>query len=322
MPRAPERFVDWTRGYIYLDRNKRLPAALQLQYHSRSDAHSKQLCEFVVDDLLETCELIREHAAKGRLVYGINYPHAWPNGKRKTLDLAIGLTTADVGPPSGRIHKVRRSGIRRVLISLEAKTTATEHHKSEPRAYSELNDAHTIVHQGSRDTIATGINVINIATTFVSPLRQRPDQPIKITHHNQPAAAASMVEHLRKLPRRRGIDDVGLDAYTSVVIDMNNQGHVELWTAEPAPQPGGPDHYDTFLADICRAYAERYGDLDGLPEEGGLSVEESLRALGTRYPGLLTRAGEAVVQESSDGAAELHAILQTLDSVEPRDVSE
>jgi len=38
---ALDTFVDWLRTYSYVDRNKRLPPGLQLQYHSRSDAHSK-----------------------------------------------------------------------------------------------------------------------------------------------------------------------------------------------------------------------------------------------------------------------------------------
>ncbi len=232
MPRAPERLVDRTRQYVFVDRNQRLPPRLKLQYHSRSDAHSKQ-----VEDLVDTCDLIREHAATGRLVYGVNYPHTWPNGKRKTLDLAIGLANEELGPPSNRMHAVRRGGIRRVLVSLEAKTTATEHHKSEPRAYSELNDAHTIVHQGSRDTIATRLNVINIAATFVSPLRQRRGRPLEITQHNQPSTAASMVEHLRKLPRRRTMDEVGLDALEPP--DPTDDGTPEGWPQEGPPGPPG-----------------------------------------------------------------------------------
>jgi hypothetical protein len=316
---APQRFVDWLRGHTFVDRRGKLPAGLRLQYHSRSVAHSKKLCELILEDLVDTCLPIRQHAAAGRVVYGIDYTYTWPNGKSKKLDLAIGTPTGPVSVPfgTGMARIIGKNAIARLLIACEAKTTATEHHKSQPRIYSELNDAHTIVHQGDRWAIAAGIEMVNIATTFISPLRQRPDRPVVVTTHTQPAAAANIVEHLRKLPRRDRVDTVGLDALCTFVVELDNQGRVAPWTAPPAPQPGDLDHYDTFLHDICQAYERWFSDVDHLPEPGGLSIEEALRALGAQYPGLLSKAGELVANESRPGAAELQAILQDLDTAKP-----
>ncbi len=236
----------------------------------------------------------------------------------------MGTAAIDRGSfiPEGmrRVHRKHEMG--RLLIACEAKTTATEHQKSQPRIYSELNDAHTIVHEGDRWAIAAGIELLNIADTFVSPLRQRPGQPIEITRHNQPAAAANMVAHLRGLPRRLTLDANGLEAMSTIVVDMNNQGSVELWTTSPAPQPGDPDYYDSFLTDLCEAYVERFWDLDNLPEQQGLTVEDSLRTLGRRYPGLLTRAGEAMRESDESGADELLSVLQSLDTQRPPPVDE
>lgn len=57
MPLAPARFVDYLR---------------QHGYHPRSNAHGKALCDFVLEDLLEACPRIQEHAAGNVLVYDLN----------------------------------------------------------------------------------------------------------------------------------------------------------------------------------------------------------------------------------------------------------
>src|SRR5437868_5244626 len=85
--------------------------------------------------------------------------------KKKALDLVIGIPAVALRPPSdGRIHRLTGHGsataLARLLVTCEEKSTMTEHGKSQPRIYSELNDAHTIVHQGSRHTIATGLTMV------------------------------------------------------------------------------------------------------------------------------------------------------------------
>jgi hypothetical protein len=68
-----------------------------------------------------------------------------------------------------------------------------------------------------------------------------------------------MVAHLRGLPIRDSVDAVGFDADTTVVVDCNNQDRATLWGDPPSPQPGDRDHYDTFIARLTAAYAERFG---------------------------------------------------------------
>ena len=324
--KALAEFTAWVAGRTHEDRAGRLPPGLRISLHSRSDAHSVKLSELIVQDLLDSCAVLREQAARGEIAYGINYGFGWPNGKRKTLDLAIGIPLIQRDPPAGaRIHRLRSKGrqgvetppeeqFARLLIACEAKAVLTEHSKSQPRVFDELNGSHAIVHGGSRDSIAAGITLINIAQSFVSPLRQRPDRPVEISEHHQPDDAANMVAHLRGLPIRRSINEVGFDAYCSFVMDVDNQGHVALWTDAPAPQTGDRDHYDTFLRDICLAYSERFNDLGHLPEPGGMSFEEALVALARQYPGLLERAGELVVVHDLPGAKELRAILRAIET--------
>jgi hypothetical protein len=315
---APERLVQWLSTYQFVDRRHRLPPGMVLQYHPRSDEHSKALAEFIVEDLLDTCEPLRVQAAAGEIAYGVNVRFLWPNGKEKTLDLAIGIPVNPQAPPEGtRIHRVRSGRsvypFSRLFLACEEKSTMTEHGKSQPRIYSELNDAHTIVHQGSRDTIAAGLSMVNIATTFISPTRQRPDQIAFVSVHRQPGVTANMVAHLRRLPLRASLEQVGFEAYSTFVVDADHQGQVRSHTEPPAPQPGDLDHYEAFLTRICYFYQQRFSDLATLPPESGLSVEEAFHQLGRRYPSLLKDAAQLAEQAGLDGATDLRAILEQLE---------
>lgn len=71
-------------------------------------------------DLLAACPALLDHAIADRIVYGINARHTFPNGKRKTLDLAIGTALAVNDTP--RFGDAIHAGdIARVLIACEAK---------------------------------------------------------------------------------------------------------------------------------------------------------------------------------------------------------
>jgi hypothetical protein len=250
---APRKFVRWLGKNEHRDRNY----GYVYRYHPRSDAHSIALCRFILEDLLTHCASLREQALASRIVYGINYVHRWPqSGKTKTLDLAVGTGIPDTSLVSP-VRGVYRGVIDRVLISCESKTVMTEHAKSQPRIYDELSSSHEIVHQGDREVIAAGISVVNIAKTFVSPLRQRGVE-LHVSQHKQPRAAERMVAHLRGLPVRSAIDGVGFDAYATIVVVCDNQGPPRLWTKPPAPQRTDRDEYHAFLDAISRAYAERF----------------------------------------------------------------
>lgn len=70
-----------------------------------------------------------------------------------------------------------------------------------------------------------------------------------------------MVEHLRGLPIRDEVGQVGFDAYCTIVVDNDNQSEVTLWKGSPAPQPGEPDSYGVFIDRIARIYTERFSEV-------------------------------------------------------------
>lgn len=254
---APANYVEWMTNNQHVD--KRFGHVYR--YHSRSDSHSKALCLFILQDLVAACPTLSEHAAGGRIVCGINLKYTWPNSnKEKTIDLGLGppaVAQVDLLPNQSIGH----GRIKRVLLSCEAKTCMTEHGKSQPRIFDELSSSHAIVHAGDFKCIAAGITVVNIAKKFVSPLRQSADTALHWTVHKQPEAAGKMVQHLRGLPIRSSVNENGFDAYATIVIDCDNRSPATLWTDTPAPQPGDPDHYDTFITRIAAAYTQRFSKL-------------------------------------------------------------
>ncbi len=256
-------------------KDKKLPHVYR--YHSRSDIHSVMLCEFVMRDLLRNCASLREQALRGETAYGINVKHKWETtGKVKALDLAVGPPTESaVTLPSIALSQIRRvknkkrksgtvleiqNALSRLLIACEAKAVMTEHGKSQPRLFDELSSSHEIVHQGDQETIAAGIVMVNIASSFVSPLRQRDPKTLHFSRHHQPMVTTRMIQHLRGLRIRDNIGEVGFDAFCTFVVDCDNQTGCTLFTDSPAPQPGDPDHYDTFIGRITQFYGERFGD--------------------------------------------------------------
>jgi len=229
-------------------------------YLPRSDSHSIALCRFIVQDLVLRSEVIREKAKQGRIAFGLNVRHTFPNGKTKTLDLAVGVPEP-VGLPLTPHGISQAEAFSRVLISCEEKTCMTEHGKSQPRLFDELSSSHEIVHQGDQQCIAAGVAIINIAPSFVSPLRQRTGLDLVTTRHNQPAVTGSMIRHLRGLPIRNDVGQVGFDAFMQGVVNCTNQNGATLHTELPAPQPGDPDHYDTFVNRIALAFEQRFASL-------------------------------------------------------------
>jgi hypothetical protein len=249
------RFASWMATHRHPDKT----FDLVYLYHSRSDRHSIQLCRFVVADIVAASSLLTERAKAGEVAYGINIRYEAPSGKKKNLDFAIGKPKSRPSKsaflPSEPIACVK--DLSAFEITCEAKSTMTEHSKSKPRIFDELSSSHEIIHQGDPKLIATGIAVVNIAPTFISPLRQKSNIPY-ISKHRQPKAAADVVGHLRGLKIRDSISDVGFDAFCSIVIDCDNVACAKLWTSQPAPQPGDLDHYNTFVDRIARFYEARF----------------------------------------------------------------
>ena len=246
---APERFVEWMTAHEHIDRKNELT----YHYHPRSDAHSVALSRFIAADLVRMTPALGDALQAGRIVCGINVPFAGKDGRLKTLDLAFGEDFPALPATIDLDALATAKSLSRVILSCEAKSVMTEHSKSQPRVYDELSSSHEIIHQADPKALAAGVVVVNIAAEFVSPTRQSRGQPVSVTQHKQPHATARMISHLRGLPIRSAARTVGFDAFAIIVVECDNVGPAGLWTEFPAPQPGDPDHYMSFVSRLSLA---------------------------------------------------------------------
>ncbi|MDA8071088.1 MAG: hypothetical protein M0Z82_05660 [Actinomycetota bacterium] len=263
------------------------PSEQMLQYHSRSDHHSKLCCWAIAFDLLKTSSLLRRHVTDAKVCIGVNHTMVdFKTSRKKDLDLVIAkpaadhkvakhtVTLAEIGESIGvvltpeeqatfaALPPIERQPVGSVLVALEAKACATEHKKSESRMFDELNSSQATIHGAADQAVAVGLAVVNIADTFVSPGRQSAGQPIVVNQHHQPAATESLVAKLRELPRRSAVGESGFDALGIVVIAMANDGTpVTLHTGPPAPQPGEQDTYAAMVMRAASLYDYRFSTL-------------------------------------------------------------
>ena len=255
------------------------------QYHSRSDHHSKVACWGLMFDLLRHCALLREHAATGKVGYGLNHEMSdFRTGRRKKLDLVVCRPRAGSGAPAptfadqaleigvvldasaqaelSALPRLDETPVGAVHVALEAKACMTEFGKARPRLYDELNSSHLAIHGNSPHTIAAGFAMVNVAATFVSPGRNDHDlsqRPATVSRHLQPRDAARVVSKLRELPRRSRDGEEGYDVFAVVLVECKNDGTpVTLWPDPPAPQAGDVDHYAMAVHRLAQLYEQKY----------------------------------------------------------------
>lgn len=269
-------------GPNLLARTLSIPVAMgsggqMLQYHPRSDRHSKVACWGLMFDLLLASEVLRRKVESGSVAFGINHEMSdFKNNRKKNLDLVLcvprhGEAASAIGSFSdlAEHYSIKLSATERkellslppllaapvgaVQVALEAKACMTEHLKARPRLYDELNSSHQTIHGASEFAIAAGFAMVNVASVFKSPTRTG------VTKHRQPEVTARVIEKLQELPRRANQKDEGFDALAIVVVDCPNNGEeVRLFSGLPAPQPGDIFHYETMVQRLAQLYESRF----------------------------------------------------------------
>jgi hypothetical protein len=255
------------------------------QYHPRSDHHSKIACWGLLLDLLDNCALLREHAQRGLVGYGINHEmRDYRTARKKNLDLvvcrprsgaagrrisfaeqsaALGVVfDTDAERALARLPPLVQMPVGAVHVALEAKACMTAFGKARPRLYDELNSSHLAIHGNSPHTIAAGLAMVNAASRFLSPILNPFDitaQPPVWSNHVQPRDAASVIDKLRELPRRSRDPEEGYDALAIVVVDCRNDGTpVSLLTDAPAPTAGDVHQYEMAVHRVAQLYEQKF----------------------------------------------------------------
>lgn len=258
------------------------------QYNSRSDRHSKVGCWGVAFDLLVASARLREHAASGKVVLGVNHSMTdFATGRRKKLDLVIARPSSPVGPLSrtfkglasaygialtdtekrhlDSLPDIPVADVGAVLIALEAKACMTAHIKSLPRLYDELNSSHLCVHGASSAALAIGYVQVNNSDAFVSSVtNNRPlsDNPVVWSTHKQPHDTLRVIEKIKEIPRRSKSSEVGFDGIGLSVLDFRNDGgSVSIVNSAPAPQQGDSFHYASMIVRMANEYDATFGSI-------------------------------------------------------------
>jgi hypothetical protein len=250
------------------------------QYHSRSDKHSKVPCWAIAFDLIQHCQLLREHLATGKVVLGINHTmRDFQTQRKKDLDLVIARPTDDVAASRSRtfgqlgehfgvvlsrqerevlagLPEAREGPVGSVLVALEAKACMTAHVKALPRLHDELDSSHQTAHGNSRNALAVGFVLINAGTSFVSPDRNKFDLKTNasvVSTHRQPDDAIRVIEKVKEIRRTSG-GSAGFDALGVMLIEIANDGSpVRL-----ARQPVSPFPYTDMVSRVAHEYAANF----------------------------------------------------------------
>lgn len=226
-------------------------------YNSRSNKHSDALSRALVIDLMRRCPKIAHEAAADKLVFSFNQDVLFGRNSWNT-DLAIGPPGPDGIPAKAqRVEGMAKATPVTIRIAVEHKAIMTEHGKARLNRGRDMDAHHAHVHDYDPKAIAAGTFVINSSPTYQSTLRQEG----VITQHADPVALVQMcLDSLHNVTFSRRVNEPGLDAKGALVVSMDNIH----WDAavymerKPAPQPGEPLHWDSFVARLCDLYTDRF----------------------------------------------------------------
>jgi len=114
--------------------------------------------------------LLAADAAARRLVYDRNQvlmvgPNDW------NIDMILGPPSSGFSAPLN-IDPIVRATPATIRIAVEAKTIMTEHGKARRNRQRDLDSFHQFACRYDSTTISAAVTVLNVATTFQSPLRQ------------------------------------------------------------------------------------------------------------------------------------------------------
>ncbi len=232
------------------------------QYHSRSDRHSKIACWVIAFELMQRCELLRDHLATGKVVLDVNHTlRDFQTQRKKDLDLVIAQpadssagarkrTFADMAQDYGvvltRAQQDTLAGlpaapeapVGSVLLALEAKACMTAHVRALPRLHDELDSSHQTTHGNSERALAVGFVMVNAGESFRSPDMNKFDLSThapNVNHHRQPSDAIRVIQKIGEIRRRSGGSTSGFDAIGVMVVDMANDGSPMRLLDEPDP---------------------------------------------------------------------------------------
>lgn len=230
------------------------------QYHPRSSKHGDALCQFLLNDLLTTCESFRNAADRDAIVYRPNYTIDPLLSDRWNADLVVGPPTQPPEPSTPRVGSIAEGDPHEIWMAIDAKTIMTEHGKARRNRQRDLNSFQDILHRKNSRTIVGGLLIVNIAERFQSPLAR---QAKGITVHKNIVRLVTEIVTLMGGIARAGPDggrSSGIEALGVIVVSHSNVvgEPTRLVMEPPAPAPDDPLSYSSFLRDLCVSFSDRF----------------------------------------------------------------
>jgi len=171
------------------------------------------------------------------------------------VDFVLGTPAEQVDAAGSPVVQARPATVR---IAVEIKGVMTEHRKAVKNRKRDLEAHHEHVHNYGRGAIAGGVMVINASPSFSSPLRQQ--RIAQRTSAIMSGLVLHSINEMRNVTEAGGPSTTGMDAKCVVVVDFDDQdpGAAHYLSVPPAPQPGDPLHYDSFIQKLCGEYTARF----------------------------------------------------------------
>ena len=222
-------------------------------YHPRSGKHGAALCNFFLDDLFYSSDLLRKAAENGDVVHETDYV-VGTGALRWNIDLVLGSPVSKPLFVSDEKY-ISRSDPKDIWLAIDAKSVMTEHGKARRNRQRDLNSLADIVKHYYPNSVVGGIVMVNVSKRFKSPLRD------DITEHkNIHRLVKETIQIFKEIPRAHVERGSGIEAVGIIVVDHTNLSgdQTRLVIDPPAPQEGDICHYQEFLRLIKEPLEQRF----------------------------------------------------------------
>jgi hypothetical protein len=226
---APAQLIQWIND--------------NLGFNPRAGKYSDALGEFVIIDLLRRSRFIAQRTTMGTLEAELNADVATKSATRN-VDLVIWGRT-----PQG--------GDRTPHLALENKLILAAHGKARKNRLGDIVAFSNHIHNADRLAVAGGLIGVNLSEAYANPdpfaagmERQR---------FNMHKVVEDTLEIYARIPQRDSPDEPfdRPEAFGVVVFLYDGKTPARLVADPPAPQPGEPLHYETFITRLVGLYERR-----------------------------------------------------------------
>lgn len=226
---APLRYVAWINDHI--------------GFNPRAQGHSNALCSFIDNDLRASISSLRRLLESEEAIFDLNIDVPTGGGPfSRNIDMGYRLSATSA----------------EVIMSVENKTTMTAHGRARKNRLGDLLAYCMHLHSHHPKAVAGFTIVINGAQTY-----KNPDEFSEVAKHKavlKPHELEATVDLFRRVSLRRKPTEKGdrPEALAIILVEYDGLNPAKLLARPPAPQPGEPNHYETFVRRMGESFNERF----------------------------------------------------------------